>query len=122
MTGPAWGGSLEIVDFQLRTGRYLLPDDAHAGCVLFLETSEELPPAPYVYRVLMNMGERGLLQRFLAVLWGRPKAWSFEQPNDAAQKTRYTEEQREAVLGAGEYHLARRSCSASISATPTRSS
>jgi muramoyltetrapeptide carboxypeptidase LdcA involved in peptidoglycan recycling len=105
VTGPAWGGSLEILDFQLRTGRYLLPDDAYDGSVLFLETSEELPPAPYVYRVLMNMGERRLLQRFLAVLWGRPKAWSFEEPNDAAQKARYTEEQREAVLSAlAEYH------------------
>ncbi len=37
--------SLEVVDFQLRAGRYLAPDDACDGAVLFLETSEELPPA-----------------------------------------------------------------------------
>jgi muramoyltetrapeptide carboxypeptidase LdcA involved in peptidoglycan recycling len=100
VTGPAWGGSLEIVDFHLRTNRYLLPEDAYDGAVLFLETSEELPSAEYVYRVLMAMGERGLLSRFAALLWARPKAWSFEQPNSPEEKTRYIEAQREAVLRA----------------------
>ena len=105
VTGPAWGGCLEIVDFHLRTGRYLRPDDRYEGAVLFLETSEELPPASYVYRVLMCMGERKLLQRFAAVIWGRPKAWSLDEPNDRAAKARYTEEQHEAVLAAvTEYH------------------
>src|SRR5919197_181706 len=40
VSGPAWGGSREIVDFQLRTARYLLPDEAYKGAILFLETSE----------------------------------------------------------------------------------
>jgi muramoyltetrapeptide carboxypeptidase LdcA involved in peptidoglycan recycling len=100
VAGPAWGGSLEIVDFHLRASRYLLPGDAYDGAVLFLETSEELPSAAYVYRVLMAMGERGLLSRFAALLWARPKAWSFEQPNSPEDKTRYIEAQREAVLRA----------------------
>jgi muramoyltetrapeptide carboxypeptidase LdcA involved in peptidoglycan recycling len=105
VSGPAWGGSLEIVDFHLRTGRYLLPDEAYQGAVLFLETSEELPPPSYVYRVLMCMGERGFLQRFSAIVWARPKAWSFEHPNVPAEKARYLEQQREAVLAAhSEYH------------------
>jgi muramoyltetrapeptide carboxypeptidase LdcA involved in peptidoglycan recycling len=104
-TGPAWGGSFEIVDLQLRTGRYLLPDEAHDGAILFLETSEELPPPEYVYRVLMCMGERGLLQRFAAILWARPKAWSFEHPNVPDEKARYVEAQHAAVLAAhAEYH------------------
>jgi len=99
------GGSLEIVDFHLRTNRYLLGDDAYDGCVLFLETSEEMWPATYVYRVLMSMGERGLLQRFAAVVWARPKAWSREQPNGPREKAQYTEAQRDAVLAAlEEYH------------------
>ena len=105
MTGPAWGGCLEIVDFHLRTGRYLLPDDEYEGAVLFLETSEELPTAGYVYRVLMSMGERGLLRRFCAVIWGRPKAWSFERPNDPETKASYTAAQYDAVRAAmAEYH------------------
>ena len=105
VTGPAWGGCLEIVDFHLRTGRYLLPDDRYEGAVLFLETSEELPTASYVYQMLMCMGERKLLQRFAAIVWARPKAWSLDEPNDLAAKARYTREQHEAVLAAvTEYH------------------
>ena len=50
--------------------------------------------------MLRNMGERGLLQRFGALLMGRAKAWSFEQPNDADAKARYARDQREAVLRA----------------------
>jgi muramoyltetrapeptide carboxypeptidase LdcA involved in peptidoglycan recycling len=103
--GLTWGGCLEIVDFHLRTDRWLLPNEAYEGCVLLLETSEELPDADYVYRVLMCMGERGLLQRFAGVMWGRPKAWSFERPNSAAEKRAYVEAQRAAVLRAfEEYH------------------
>jgi muramoyltetrapeptide carboxypeptidase LdcA involved in peptidoglycan recycling len=105
VTGPAWGGSFEVVDFHLRTGRYLLPEDSYQGAVLFLETSEELPPASDVYRVLMCMGERKLLQRFDAIIWARPKAASLGEPRKPAAKARYTDEQHEAVLAAvTEYH------------------
>ena len=107
VSGPAWGGSLEIVDFHLRAGRYLFANESYEGAVLFLETSEELPPASYVYRVLMGMGERGLLARFAAVLWGRPKAWSHEQRNSPDEKARYAAEQREAVLAAVEEYNSR---------------
>jgi muramoyltetrapeptide carboxypeptidase LdcA involved in peptidoglycan recycling len=64
-----------------------------------------MPDATYVYRVLMGMGERGLLQQFAAVLWARPKAWNFETHNDAAGKKAYIDAQHEAVLTAlAEYH------------------
>jgi muramoyltetrapeptide carboxypeptidase LdcA involved in peptidoglycan recycling len=105
VTGPAWGGCLEIIDFHLRADRYLLSNDEYDGAVLFLETSEEMPAASYVYRVLMGMGERGLLQRFRAIVWARPKAWSFEQPLQQAGKESYIAAQRDAVLAAvAEYH------------------
>jgi muramoyltetrapeptide carboxypeptidase LdcA involved in peptidoglycan recycling len=105
VTGPAWGGCLEILDLHLRTGRYLRPEPDYEGAVLFCETSEELPSATDVYRVLMCMGERGLLQRFAAVVWARPRAWSLDDPRDPAAKAAYTREQHEAVLAAmAEYH------------------
>lgn len=105
VTGPSWGGCLELIDFNLRAGRYLRPPDAYDGAVLLLETSEELPPAEYVYRVLMGMGERGLLQRFGAVLVGRAKAWSLSTRNGPEQKAAYAQEQHAAVLRAmAEYH------------------
>ena len=96
--GRLWGGSLEIVDFQLRTGRYLLPEEEYDGAVLFLETSEELPSSEYVWRLLMCMAERGLLQRFSAVLMGRPKGWSLERQHSPLKRRAYVETQREAVL------------------------
>ncbi len=98
--GRLWGGCLEIVDFNLRVGTHLPDDAAYDGCVLHLETSEELPSAQYVGEVLMCMGERGLLQRFSALLMGRPKAWSFECPNSPEQRKAYVDAQLEAVLGA----------------------
>jgi muramoyltetrapeptide carboxypeptidase LdcA involved in peptidoglycan recycling len=105
VTGTAWGGCLEIVDFHLRTGKYLLPDPAYDDCVLFFETSEELWSDTYVYRVLMSMGERGLLQRFSAILWARPKAWSLDNRKSPEEKAEYVTAQKSAVLRAvAEYH------------------
>jgi muramoyltetrapeptide carboxypeptidase LdcA involved in peptidoglycan recycling len=103
--GTAWGGSLEIVDFHLRANKYLLAPEAYEGCVLYLETSEELPSATYVYRVLMCMAERGLLQRFAAVLVARPKAWDFERPNTTEERAIFRNEQEEAIREVlREYH------------------
>jgi putative thioredoxin len=62
VSGPAWGGCLEILDFQLRAGRYLLEPAAYAGSVFYVETSEELPPATY--------GRRGPAHGRRAVLTG----------------------------------------------------
>ncbi|WP_326560962.1 S66 family peptidase [Micromonospora sp. NBC_01796] len=95
--GPVWGGNLEILGWLLQAGR-VGPNEAYAGHVLLLETSEEIPSDVEVFRILRNMGERGLLAEFSAVLVGRPKAWDFEQPNNAEQKREHTEAQRAAVL------------------------
>ncbi|MFE5679567.1 S66 peptidase family protein [Streptomyces erythrochromogenes] len=98
--GAGWGGNLEILAWMMAADRAVLPADAYAGDVLFLETSEEMPRAEEVYRMLRNMGERGLLRQFPALLMARAKSWSFENPFDAGQKERYREEQRAAVLRA----------------------
>lgn len=95
-----WGGNLEILSWLLMAGRDIRPPEAYDGMILLLETSEELPSATEVFRILRNMGERGLLARFAAILFGRAKAWSFDRPNDPAEKARYAEEQRAAVLKA----------------------
>ncbi|GGQ17171.1 MULTISPECIES: S66 family peptidase [Streptomyces] len=98
--GAGWGGNLEILAWLMAADRAVLPAESYAGDVLFLETSEEMPRAEEVYRMLRNMGERGLLRQFPALLMGRAKSWSFENPFDAGRKERYREEQREAVLRA----------------------
>ncbi|MFJ8546826.1 S66 peptidase family protein [Streptomyces sp. NPDC093586] len=99
--GRGWGGCLEIVGWLLMADREIARDPAeYDGGVLFLETSEELPSAAEVFRTLRNMGERGLLRRFSALLMGRPKTWSFEHPHSPEEGARYAAEQREAVLRA----------------------
>ncbi len=102
--GVSWGGNLEILSELMMADREIRHPAAYDGCVLVLETSEEMPSPRAVYRVLRNMGERGLLERFPVLLMGRAKSWSFERPFGAGEKTRFRTGQREAVLRAlGEY-------------------
>ncbi|MFF4294163.1 S66 peptidase family protein [Streptomyces vinaceus] len=98
--GISWGGNLEIISWLLMADRAVLPAEAYAGNVLFLETSEDMPRAEEVYWILRSMGERGLLRQFPALLMGRAKAWSFEHPLGAAERVLYRGRQREAVLRA----------------------
>ncbi|WP_030460336.1 S66 peptidase family protein [Kitasatospora sp. NRRL B-11411] len=97
--GTAWGGNLEILHWMAAADR-LRPAAEHAGGVLFLETSEELPSATEVFRMLRNLGERGLLRQFPALLVGRAMAWTFEHPHDTGARARYRTDQRAAVLRA----------------------
>lgn len=99
--GRSWGGCLEILAWLMMADREIARDlSEYDGGVLLLETSEDMPSATEVFRTLRNMGERGLLGRFPALLMGRPKTWSFERPNTPEQAARYTADQREAVLRA----------------------
>ncbi|MGH3411289.1 MAG: LD-carboxypeptidase [Streptosporangiaceae bacterium] len=98
--GRSWGGCLEILAWLMMADREILAAGQYAGRVLFLETSEEMPGAGEVYRILRNMGERGLLRQFPALLMGRAKAWSFQARNDAGQRAEYRRTQRQAVLRA----------------------
>jgi muramoyltetrapeptide carboxypeptidase LdcA involved in peptidoglycan recycling len=105
VTGPTWGGCLEIVHWNLAAGRWIHPAEEYAGCVLLLEPDEERPSPEAVYRMLRNLGERGLLELCPALVWGRPPVGDFElrpTPHEAAAcRAAY----REAVLRAVDaYH------------------
>jgi muramoyltetrapeptide carboxypeptidase LdcA involved in peptidoglycan recycling len=90
--GTVWGGNLEIISWLLQAG-YVVPSPS----VFFFETSEELPPAIEVYRILRNMGERGMLAQFPAILVGRAKATSHIHQHPPEVKQRYVADQRLAV-------------------------
>jgi muramoyltetrapeptide carboxypeptidase LdcA involved in peptidoglycan recycling len=100
VTGPTWGGNLEILHWVLAAGRWVRPVEDYAGCVLLLETSEELPSGTEVFRMLRNMGERGLLAQFPAVVMALAKASSLESHRSPPEREAYRAEQREAVLRA----------------------
>lgn len=104
VTGPTWGGNLEILHWNLAAGRWIRPAADYAGCVLLLETSEELPPAEEVFRMLRNAGERGLLAQFPAVIVGRAKANSLGHHTTPDERKRYRGDQRDAVLRAVEHY------------------
>jgi muramoyltetrapeptide carboxypeptidase LdcA involved in peptidoglycan recycling len=100
VTGPTWGGCLEIVDMHLRAGAHLLAPGVYAGCVLLFETSEEMPSSEYVCRTLMGMGERCMLEQFAAVAVATPKARDREIGQPVAERTRFAKDQRAAILHA----------------------
>jgi muramoyltetrapeptide carboxypeptidase LdcA involved in peptidoglycan recycling len=100
VTGPTWGGNLEILHWNLAAGRWIGEPADYAGGVLLLETSEEMPPAEEVFRMLRNAGERGLLEQFPAVLVATAKASNFADRGPQEQRQRYRDEQRAAVLRA----------------------
>jgi muramoyltetrapeptide carboxypeptidase LdcA involved in peptidoglycan recycling len=104
VAGPTWGGNLEILHWNLAANRWILPVEAYEGCVLLLETSEEMPSSEEVFRMLRNFGERGLLQQFPAIVVAKPKAWHLGQKNDAATREAFRNDQRDAVLQAVEIY------------------
>lgn len=96
--GRVWGGCLEVLAWQLMTGRYLPGPADLDGAILAIETSEELPSADRVGRVLMSMGERGMLQRFGGVLVGRPATQNWRESRPMDERHQYREEQCAAIL------------------------
>ncbi|MGI8999663.1 MAG: S66 family peptidase [Candidatus Limnocylindria bacterium] len=102
--GPTWGGNLEILHWNLATSRWIRQVEDYAGCILVLETSEEMPSAVEVGRMLRNMGERGLLAQFPAIVVGRAKASVFTNPKTDDERSAYVDGQRNAVLMAVEMY------------------
>lgn len=96
--GILWGGCVESLIVQSSTGKYLPKDEDIEGAVLFLETAEDIPEHWVIEYLLTGFGERGWLNKFQAVLIGRPKAWEFDKQNSVEEKAKYSEEQRNTVL------------------------
>lgn len=95
--GIAWGGCLEIVAWLLMADRSVPAIEDIRGGVFFFETSEEMPSAEEVYRILRCIGERGMLGAFGAILAGRPKAEQVHQRRTEAERRAYAAEQMAAV-------------------------
>jgi len=98
VTGPTWGGCLEVLQWVLAAGRFTAPAAALDGGVLLVETSEELVPAQEVGWILRSMGERGLLAAVDAVLVARPPVSDHTRRPDAAERARLRAEQRDTAV------------------------
>jgi muramoyltetrapeptide carboxypeptidase LdcA involved in peptidoglycan recycling len=111
VSGPTWGGTIEVLAWTLGVGRWVRPNEAYRGAVLLLETSEERPSATEVFRTLRIMGERGLLEQFAAAVVARARACDVSNgetglrgPSDE-KRHRYRAEQEKAVLRALDTYL-----------------
>lgn len=98
VSGPTWGGCLEVLQWVLAAGRFPADPAVLEGGVLILETSEELPSAREVGWMLRVLGERGLLSAAEAVLVARPPASSLEQRPDPGTRATFRAAQRDIAL------------------------
>ena len=98
--GISWGGCVESIDEILRHGIKMPTLEQFEQCILFMETSEEIPSSDYVFRVYRALGERGILERVKGILIGRPKAWEFNKQQSTEEKDLYRKNQRETILRA----------------------
>jgi len=93
--GRTWGGSLEVTYSHFAADR-ALPADTD-GSVLLLETSEEMPNAGTVRRMVTALGQRGALD-VGAVLVGRAKARAHLEERSTDERAAYRDRQRETVV------------------------
>lgn len=98
VTGPSWGGCLEVLEWILTAGRFPFPADGLDGGVLLLETSEELIPARSVGHIVRSLGERGLLGAVDAILVARPPVSDFTRRPNGEERQRLRAEQRDVVV------------------------
>jgi muramoyltetrapeptide carboxypeptidase LdcA involved in peptidoglycan recycling len=97
VTGRLWGGCRAIIDWQLASDRHLPDPERLDGAVLCIEIAQDLPTPTMVGGSLMAMGERGLLERFDAVLFGRPPTRSYAAGPPGGDRQAYREELYDAV-------------------------
>lgn len=95
--GRLWGGCLSVLQGLLAGDRAVPSPEAVDGDVLAVETSEELPGSDVVGLMLACMGERGLLERFDAVLVGRPRTRSHDHDPGEDARRAYRQQQWGAV-------------------------
>lgn len=96
--GRLFGGCFEIMDFQMATQKYLPDQEELEGTVLALETSEEAPSETTVKRWLMCLGENGILDKFSAILVGRPIRKPLHgEERTGEEKQEYHENQKERI-------------------------
>lgn len=98
VTGPTWGGCIEVVQWILTAGRFPADSSVLNGGVLLLEASEELTPAREFGWILRSLGERGILTAVDAVLVARPPASNFEKQPPAQERAAYRATQQDTAI------------------------
>ena len=87
-----------MIAWILTAGRFPFAPQVSQGGVLVLETSEELPPARNVGRIVRSLGERGIFGAVEAVILARPPVSDLSQLPPAQNRARRRAQQRDAVV------------------------
>lgn len=97
VTGPTWGGNIEVLAWVALAGRLTVTAEDLAGGVLLVETSEEVPPPHEVARNLEALAQRGLLEAVEAVVLARPATSNHEHVPSAEERAAHRGQLTEAV-------------------------
>jgi muramoyltetrapeptide carboxypeptidase LdcA involved in peptidoglycan recycling len=98
VTGPTWGGCIEIIQWVLTAGRFPVDPSVLEGGVLLLESSEDLIPASEFGYITRSLGERGLLAAVDAVVVARAASSTREHRPDAAGRASHRDAQRDIAV------------------------
>jgi muramoyltetrapeptide carboxypeptidase LdcA involved in peptidoglycan recycling len=98
VTGPTWGGCIEVIQWLLTAGRFPADPAVLQGGVLLLESSEDLIPASEFGYITRSLGERGLLATVDAVVVARPASSTLEHLPSPEQRAAHRIEQRDVAL------------------------
>jgi len=98
VTGPTWGGCIEVLQWLLTAGRFPADPSVLDGGVLLLEASEDLTPAAEIGYVVRSLGERGLLAAVDAVVVARPPTSTLEVVPSPARRAAERAAQRDVVI------------------------
>jgi muramoyltetrapeptide carboxypeptidase LdcA involved in peptidoglycan recycling len=85
--GELFGGNFEALEF-LKGTPFFPPPEFFDDKLLFLETSEEVPPPKAVARGLRNYGVAGILDRIAGLLIARPRGYSEEARGELHRRVR----------------------------------
>jgi muramoyltetrapeptide carboxypeptidase LdcA involved in peptidoglycan recycling len=98
VTGPTWGGCIEVLQWILTAGRFPADPAVLEGGVLLLESSEEVIPASEFGYITRSLGERGLLGAVDAVVVARPPASTLAHRPGADDRAAHRAEQRDMAI------------------------
>jgi muramoyltetrapeptide carboxypeptidase LdcA involved in peptidoglycan recycling len=98
VTGPTWGGCIDVVQWILTAGRFPVEPSAVDGGVLLLESSEDLIPAREFGWIVRSLGERGILAAVDAVVVARPPTSDFATRPSTTERRAKRAEQRDVVM------------------------
>jgi muramoyltetrapeptide carboxypeptidase LdcA involved in peptidoglycan recycling len=98
VTGPTWGGCIEVLQWILTAGRFPADPSVLDGGVLLLESSEDLIPASEFGLITRSLGERGLLAAVDAVVVSRPPTSTHEHRPSSDERAAARRAQRDVAL------------------------